>query len=158
MPIGAPALQIGLSLMGRPIVPTHVETAEPFRGQFLTGFLPSGTRLPSINQLSEAMTFAKFDGSASDGHARRGRHQLEPISAQIVDAGRRRTKLGVGFDTKGDLSNAQAFVILTPYCEVDGFRVRVPVQFLSLGVAEQNMMRFAVGIGLAGCRPFVHTA
>ncbi|TNC68501.1 transketolase family protein [Rubellimicrobium roseum] len=46
---------------------------------------------------------------------------------------------------------------LTSSCEVDGFRDRNPDQFLSLGMAEQNMMSFAGGLGLAGFRPFLHS-
>lgn len=46
---------------------------------------------------------------------------------------------------------------LTSSCEIDGFRDRHPEQFLSLGMAEQNMMSFAGGLGLAGYRPFLHT-
>jgi len=46
---------------------------------------------------------------------------------------------------------------LTSSCEIDGFRERHPDQFLSLGMAEQNMMSFAGGLGLAGFRPFIHT-
>jgi transketolase len=46
---------------------------------------------------------------------------------------------------------------LTSSCEVDKFRDRHPQQFISLGMAEQNMMSFAGGLGLAGFRPFVHT-
>jgi len=46
---------------------------------------------------------------------------------------------------------------LTSSCEVDGFRDRHPEQFLSMGMAEQNMMSFAGGLGLAGYRPFIHT-
>lgn len=46
---------------------------------------------------------------------------------------------------------------LTSSCEVDGFRDRHPGQFLSLGMAEQNMMSFAGGLGLAGFRPFLHS-
>lgn len=46
---------------------------------------------------------------------------------------------------------------LTSSCEIDGFRDRHPEQFLSLGMAEQNMMSFAGGLGLAGYRPFIHT-
>ena len=46
---------------------------------------------------------------------------------------------------------------LTSSCEVDGFRDRHPDQFISLGMAEQNMMSFAGGLGLAGYRPFLHT-
>lgn len=46
---------------------------------------------------------------------------------------------------------------LTSSCEIDGFRDRHPDQFISLGMAEQNMMSFAGGLGLAGFRPFVHT-
>ena len=46
---------------------------------------------------------------------------------------------------------------LTSSCEIDKFRDKHPEQFLSLGMAEQNMMSFAGGLGLAGYRPFIHT-
>ncbi len=46
---------------------------------------------------------------------------------------------------------------LTSSCEIDKFRDDHPEQFLSLGMAEQNMMSFAGGLGLAGFRPFVHS-
>ncbi len=46
---------------------------------------------------------------------------------------------------------------LTSSCEIDGFRDRHPERFLSMGMAEQNMMSFAGGLGLAGFRPFIHT-
>ncbi len=46
---------------------------------------------------------------------------------------------------------------LTSSCEIDGFRDRHPDQFVSLGMAEQNMLSFAGGLGLAGFRPFLHT-
>jgi transketolase len=46
---------------------------------------------------------------------------------------------------------------LTSSCEIDGFRDRHPDRFLSLGMAEQNMMSFAGGLGLAGFRPFLHS-
>jgi transketolase len=46
---------------------------------------------------------------------------------------------------------------LTSSCEIDGFRDRHPDQFISLGMAEQNMMSFAGGLGLAGYRPFLHS-
>ena len=46
---------------------------------------------------------------------------------------------------------------LTSSCEVDGFRDRHPDRFVSLGMAEQNMLSFAGGLGMAGYRPFLHT-
>lgn len=46
---------------------------------------------------------------------------------------------------------------LTSSCEIDGFRDRHPERFLSLGMAEQNLLSFAGGLGLAGFRPFVHS-
>ncbi|MHB1109809.1 MAG: transketolase family protein [Devosia sp.] len=46
---------------------------------------------------------------------------------------------------------------LTSSCEVDGFRDRHPEQFLSLGMAEQNMLSFAGGLAMQGFRPFLHT-
>src|SRR6185437_2111913 len=46
---------------------------------------------------------------------------------------------------------------LTSSCEVDGVRDRHPEQFLSLGMAEQNMLSFAGGLAMQGFRPFIHT-
>lgn len=46
---------------------------------------------------------------------------------------------------------------LTSSCEIDGFRDRHPDRFLSLGMAEQNMMSFAGGLAMAGFRPFLHS-
>lgn len=46
---------------------------------------------------------------------------------------------------------------LTSSCEIDKFRDAHPEQFLSLGMAEQNMLSFAGGLGLAGFRPFIHS-
>ncbi len=46
---------------------------------------------------------------------------------------------------------------LTSSCEIDGFRDRHPDRFMSLGMAEQNMMSFAGGLGMAGYRPFLHS-
>ncbi len=46
---------------------------------------------------------------------------------------------------------------LTSSCEIDRFRDRHPDRFVSMGMAEQNMLSFAGGLGLAGFRPFVHT-
>ena len=46
---------------------------------------------------------------------------------------------------------------LTSSCEIDGFRDRHPDRFVSMGMAEQNMMSFAGGLGMAGYRPFIHT-
>ena len=46
---------------------------------------------------------------------------------------------------------------LTSSCEIDKFRDEHPEQFLSMGMAEQNMLSFAGGLGLAGFRPFIHT-
>ena len=41
-------------------------------------------------------------------------------------------------------------------CEIDGFRDRYPHKFISMGMAEQNMMSFSGGLGLAGFRPLGH--
>lgn len=46
---------------------------------------------------------------------------------------------------------------LTSSCEVDKFRDTHPQQFLSLGMAEQNMMSFAAGLSMGGYVPFLHT-
>lgn len=46
---------------------------------------------------------------------------------------------------------------LTSSCEIDKFRDKHPDKFLSLGMAEQNMLSFAGGLGMAGFRPFLHT-
>ncbi|WNG44888.1 transketolase [Archangium minus] len=46
---------------------------------------------------------------------------------------------------------------LTSSCEVDKFRDQYPQQFLSCGMAEQNMLSFAAGLAMEGFRPFIHT-
>ena len=43
---------------------------------------------------------------------------------------------------------------LTSSCEIDGFRNRHPDRFVSMGMAEQNMMSFAGGLGMAGLSAF----
>ena len=39
---------------------------------------------------------------------------------------------------------------LTSSCEVDIFRDEYPKQFISMGMAEQNMMSFAGGLAMSG--------
>ena len=46
---------------------------------------------------------------------------------------------------------------LTSSCEVDTFRDEYPNQFVSMGMAEQNMMSFAGGLAMSGFIPFIHT-
>jgi transketolase len=46
---------------------------------------------------------------------------------------------------------------LTSSTEIDLFRDTYPDRFLSMGVAEQNMMSFAAGLAREGFIPFVHT-
>ncbi len=46
---------------------------------------------------------------------------------------------------------------LTASCEADDFRVAYPDRFLSMEMAEQNMMSFAGGLAREGLRPYVHT-
>ena len=46
---------------------------------------------------------------------------------------------------------------LTASCEADEFRDACPSQFISMGLAEQNMMSFAAGLAREGLRPLVHT-
>ena len=46
---------------------------------------------------------------------------------------------------------------LTSSCEVDEFRDEFPNQFVSMGMAEQNMMSFAGGLSMSGYIPFIHT-
>ena len=46
---------------------------------------------------------------------------------------------------------------LTTSCEIDGFRRRHANRFLSMGLAEQNMMSFAAGLAREGLVPHVHT-
>ena len=46
---------------------------------------------------------------------------------------------------------------LTSSCEVDTFRDEYPNQFISMGMAEQNMMSFAGGLAMSGFTPFIHT-
>lgn len=46
---------------------------------------------------------------------------------------------------------------LTSSCEADGFRDAYPDRFLSMGIAEQNMLSFAGGLAREGYVPLVHT-
>ncbi len=46
---------------------------------------------------------------------------------------------------------------LTSSTEIDLFRSTYPDQFLSMGIAEQNMLSFAAGLAREGFIPFVHT-
>lgn len=46
---------------------------------------------------------------------------------------------------------------LTSSCEVDDFREAYPDRFLSLGMAEQNMLSFAGGLAREGLYPLIHT-
>jgi len=46
---------------------------------------------------------------------------------------------------------------LTASCEADDFRAAYPQRFLSLGMAEQNMIGFAAGLAREGFAPLVHT-
>ena len=46
---------------------------------------------------------------------------------------------------------------LTASCEADEFREACPNRFISMGLAEQNMMSFAAGLAREGLRPLVHT-
>jgi len=46
---------------------------------------------------------------------------------------------------------------LTGSTEVDAFKEAYPDRFLSMGIAEQNMLAFAGGLAREGFEPFVHT-
>lgn len=46
---------------------------------------------------------------------------------------------------------------LTSSTEIDAFRDTYPERFLSMGIAEQNMLSFAGGLAREGFTPFVHT-
>ncbi len=46
---------------------------------------------------------------------------------------------------------------LTASCEIDGFRDKYPDRFISMGLAEQNMVSFAAGLAREGFVPHVHT-
>ncbi len=46
---------------------------------------------------------------------------------------------------------------LTSSTEIDLFRDTYPDRFLSMGIAEQNMLSFAAGLAREGFTPFVHT-
>ena len=46
---------------------------------------------------------------------------------------------------------------LTSSTEIDLFRDAYPERFLSMGIAEQNMLSFAAGLAREGFIPFVHT-
>ncbi|GHS94038.1 transketolase [Synergistales bacterium] len=54
----------------------------------------------------------------------------------------------------------EAYVLsadLTASCEADSFRDAYPDRFLSMGIAEQNMIAFAGGMARQGFIPLIHT-
>lgn len=46
---------------------------------------------------------------------------------------------------------------LTASCEITEFSTKLPEQFLSMGMAEQNMLSVAGGLAREGYEPYVHT-
>jgi transketolase len=57
-------------------------------------------------------------------------------------------------------NHPEAYVLsadLTGSCEADDFRGAYPERFLSMGIAEQNMLAFAGGMARMGLMPLVHT-
>ncbi|GHS90629.1 transketolase [Synergistales bacterium] len=57
-------------------------------------------------------------------------------------------------------NHPEAYVLsadLTASCEADGFRDAYPERFLSMGIAEQNMLAFAGGMARQGLIPLIHT-
>jgi len=46
---------------------------------------------------------------------------------------------------------------LTSSCEADLLRDELPQQYMSMGMAEQNMMSFAGGLAREGYHPYIHT-
>ena len=46
---------------------------------------------------------------------------------------------------------------LTGSCEIAEFQQAYPDRFLSMGIAEQNMVSFAAGLAREGYRPYIHT-
>jgi transketolase len=61
---------------------------------------------------------------------------------------------------KWSLAHPEVYVLsadLTGSCEADAFRDAYPGNFLSMGIAEQNMLSFAGGMARKGLVPLVHT-
>jgi transketolase len=61
---------------------------------------------------------------------------------------------------KWSLAHPEVYVLsadLTGSCEADAFRDAYPGNFLSMGIAEQNMLSFAGGMARRGFVPLVHT-
>jgi transketolase len=61
---------------------------------------------------------------------------------------------------KWSLAHPEVYVLsadLTGSCEADAFRDAYPNNFLSMGIAEQNMLSFAGGMARKGLVPMVHT-
>lgn len=46
---------------------------------------------------------------------------------------------------------------LTASCEITDFKRELPEKFVSMGMAEQNMLSWAGGLAREGFRPFIHT-
>ncbi|GHV85614.1 hypothetical protein AGMMS50230_12220 [Spirochaetia bacterium] len=61
---------------------------------------------------------------------------------------------------KWALAHPEVYVLsadLTSSVEADGFRDAYPANFLSMGIAEQNMLSFAGGMARKGLVPLIHT-
>ncbi|MDR3336950.1 MAG: hypothetical protein LBT16_07070 [Treponema sp.] len=89
-----------------------------------------------------------------------------PPAAQSGEALSVKTKMEIAVKAHGrhlrewGLAHPEAYVLsadLTGSCEADAFRDACPERFLSMGIAEQNMLAFAGGMARKGFIPLVHT-
>jgi transketolase len=99
-------------------------------------------------------------GSPAAGETQPAARSGEPNSGGVKAAMEIAVKVHGRHLREWGLSHPEAYVLsadLTGSCEADAFRDACPERFLSMGIAEQNMLAFAGGMARKGFIPLVHT-
>jgi transketolase len=97
---------------------------------------------------------AEMTGAAPVLEPKKGKPEGTPAGPEIV------TRVHAKNLVKWAADKPKVLVLsadLTSSTEIDLFRDTYPDRFLSMGIAEQNMLSFAAGLAREGFIPFVHT-
>ncbi|MDR2661761.1 MAG: hypothetical protein LBC31_02050 [Treponema sp.] len=101
--------------------------------------------------------FVRFNDSGEKGDYQK---QLASFGAENAAAAEIRSKVHAKNLVSWGKLHPEVYVLsadLTGSCEADGFRDAYPDRFLSMGIAEQNMLSFAGGMARKGFVPMPHT-
>jgi transketolase len=101
-----------------------------------------------------AAALAEMTGAAPVLEQKRQQRDEKPAGPEIV------TRVHARNLVKWAADKPKVLVLsadLTSSTEIDLFRETYPDRFLSMGIAEQNMLSFAAGLAREGFLPFVHT-